>query len=1069
MLAISLFGGLRLAIDAHAWTFSALPKTTSLLGYLLLRRDRPVARDTVAFALWPDAPEAIARANLRRHLHDLRHALPPTPADAPWLASDRNAVQWNPRAPFWLDLAEFERLCTIPERLAEAATLYTGDLLPLVYDDWIFFERERFHDLHLTVLRRLLAQHRGLGQYDVAISYARQLAGLEPLREDFSRDLIALQYQAGDRSAALQEYARLARLLSTELGVTPVPETVALYERIRSGAEPSASTVAPAVPPAPHAIPPLEPASTFGGFLRYLRIRTGLTQRELAVRVGYSEAQISRLEQDRRHPPRAVLLAKFVPALGIQGDSEARARLLDLAGSVPVQQPEQPERAEPGESHGQTTSGAPALTAAARGFPAWLTSLVGRESELDEIARLLGASGVRLLTLFGPGGAGKTRLAAEAGSTLASHFADGAAFVNLASLASADFVAGAIAAALELAEAPGRDPEQALRTGLAAAELLLVLDNFEHLPAAAGLVHRLLVRCPRVKVLATSRELLHLGGEQAFVVSPLSVPDAANLPPLSTLAASPAVSLFVQRSRAVRQDFALTAQNASAVSAIVTRLDGLPLAIELAAARSRYLAPESLLARLSGAGEGGSRSLQMLSGGPADLPARHRTLHDTIAWSYALLEPDQQLLFLRLALFGDTFDLAGAAAVGRAAPGLSSDVEECVAALLDKSLIYRYPSVAGSSEVRFAMLATLREFALALLGSGPDLAAVRAAFVGFYAGLAERAAAGWRSPDQGRWLEWARVEEANLRQALAMSVGEASQPGLAGQGARILLGLDRFWRQMARITETRKWLGCALAHSPEFSAEERARLLTVDAFFAMLAGAPVSTVMELHEAARSLAREAGGDDLMIDVLEAYGTDATKARQNELAVGLVTEALALERARSGGMTMRVAVLTNILSTIYYNQGNLPDARAVLEEVLPFVRKHGTLQQLCAILTNVSNMARALGDFARDRECLAEVWALQAHAGDTMAQLHLLTSVAERAYMQGQAALGSRLHSATEAAAAQLGFVFPPAYQAEFDRYVAGLRESLGGEAFAAEWARGAGLTMPQAIELGLAER
>jgi non-specific serine/threonine protein kinase len=974
MLEIHLFGGLRVSLDAQPWRLTTLPRTLSLWGYLLLHRERPVARDTITYTLWPAAAETAARANLRRHLHDLRRALPLAPPGTPWVLAKRESLQWNPAAPFWLDVTEFELLSGPEDRLSEAVALYTGDLLPEINEDWAFTERERLRRLYFTDLHRLVTRHRERQEFAQAITLTQQLLAHDPLREDAVRDLIALHYAAGDRAAALQEYDRFKALLASELDVSPMSETVALYEMIRTVAGPdeavseSAHQSAAASAPAPDAPPSPSPPA----------------------------------------PP---------------------------AGERPSWH-----------------------------LPASLTSLVGREQELDRIGQLLASPTVRLLTLVGPGGAGKTRLAVQAASAAAGQFTDGVAFVNLAPLTTSDLVSSAIADTLGVREAPGQPIVQTLVEHLRARHLLLVLDNFEHLLPAVGLINDLLVACPGIKALVTSRETLRLRGEQVFNVPPLALPDLKRLPPIEALAQAPAVALFVQRSRAVRPDFVLTARNAAATAEIVVRLDGLPLAIELAAARSRYLSPEALLARLTDPTQ--HAALQLLTGGPRDLPARQQTLRATITWSYSLLQPAEQTLFLRLALFAGSFDLNAAEAVGGSLRGMAA--EDCVAALLDKSLLYCVEPTGEPGGARFAMLAVLREFALDLLAQSEDSEAARAAFVSHYRGLAVQAEVGWRSSDQGRWLDWVRAEEDNLRQALELSLSGDADAVLTSHGVTILLGLDRYWRQLARIIDTRRWIERGLAHGERLSLAYQARLLTMAGFYAMLAGVEVANVMGYHEQGLALARRVEDVGLMVDVLEMYGVDAVKAQLDDQAIALVSEAMALERMLSGGMSMRLAVLTNILATIYYNSKQFSRALVLLDEIVPFVRERGTVQQLCAMLNNVSNLARKLGDFERDRICLVEVWQLEQAHGDTMGELHLLSAVAERAHFQGRMELSARLHSAEQALARQLGFAFPPAYQVEFDAYVAELRSRLAPATFDAAWAAGAVLTIEDAIGLGLME-
>ncbi len=235
MLQIYLFGALRLVADGAPQVWRAPPKTLPLFAYLLLHRRQTLKRQRLAFTFWPDESEDAARSNLRRHLHDLRRALPAPPPTTPWLLTEADAVQWNPSAPFWLDVAEFECLSAAPATLAAAVPLYTGDLLPELYDDWIFFERERLQERFFTILAQLAARNEAQGDYQAAIGYAGHILRRDPLREETSRWLMALHYRAGDRNAALQEYRRLERCLQTELDLPPLPETKALYEAIASG------------------------------------------------------------------------------------------------------------------------------------------------------------------------------------------------------------------------------------------------------------------------------------------------------------------------------------------------------------------------------------------------------------------------------------------------------------------------------------------------------------------------------------------------------------------------------------------------------------------------------------------------------------------------------------------------------------------------------------------------------------------------------------------------------------------------------------------------------------------
>jgi len=455
----------------------------------------------------------------------------------------------------------------------------------------------------------------------------------------------------------------------------------------------------------------------------------------------------------------------------------------------------------------------------------------------------------------------------------------------------------------------------------------------------------------------------------------------------------------------------------------------------------------------------------MLTGGPRDLPARQQTLRNTIAWSYALLEPAEQAIFRRLALFAGSFDLDAVEAVCAADGGAGPDVLAGVEALLDKSLIRRAAPGPEADEMRFEMLAVVREFALELLEQDADRDHRRAGFVAYYAGLAEQAGDGWRSAAQNRWLRWLQVDEGNVRQALAWALADDAPADLTSTGVAILFNVDRYWRQMARITETRRLVDHGLAHA-ELSDTEQARLLTLAGFYGMLAGEDPAAVMGYHERALGLAQHVEDELLLIDVLESYGIDAAKARMNDKAKEVVGQAMLLERQRAGGMTQRLASQMNILATVHRDLWELDEALAIFEEVLAYTRVHGNTQQLAAILTNVANVARPLGDFDRDAACLREVWEIVRATGDTLGGLTLLSAVAERAHMQHRPALSVRLHSAELTLARQLGVVFPPAYQHEFDAYMAEAHARLDDAAFAAAWSAGEHTDVAEAVELGL---
>jgi predicted ATPase/DNA-binding CsgD family transcriptional regulator len=693
---------------------------------------------------------------------------------------------------------------------------------------------------------------------------------------------------------------------------------------------------------------------------------------------------------------------------------------------------------------------------------------LGRDVESATLAALLARPDVGLVTLTGTGGTGKTCLALHVATEVLGLFPDGVYFVNLAPLARVDVLPSAIADNLVVREVSGQPLPLTLREHLQPKKLLLVLDNFEHLLPAAVLVSDLLAVCPSLKVLATSREPLRLRGEQVFAVPPLGLPDLKSLPPVAVLLQVPAVALFVQRTQAVRPDFVLTARNAPVVAEIATRLDGLPLAIELAASRTRHMPPEALLARLSGKDAFHHSTLQVLTGGPRDLPERQQTLRAAIAWSLDLLEPAVQRLFSRVSIFLGDFCLDAAELICDIHGELGIDMLDGVTTLVDKSLLRRAESSQGEGQPRFSMLTVIREAGLELLAQDANLTQLHQRFVDHYADLARQAGLAWYSSEQPGWVSWLKTEEDNVRQALSWSLNEAAIPAMATRGADIVLGLDRYWRQWARIAEARRWIDCGLVHQDQVSPDARARLLTRAGFFAMLGGSTLATVIDYHEAALTIARYLENNDLVVDTLEHYGIDAVKAGQIDTAKGLIAEALTLERGLAAGVSPRLVSLMNVMATIHYDLEEYAQGLALLDEALPYVRLQGSTQQLTVLLINIGNFARRLGDYARDALCQRAAWELLRSEDDTMKQLALLSGVAERAYQLQRPELSVRLLSAMQALSRRADFIFPPNYQHEFDANVADLRQQLGDATFTAAWSAGESLSIAEAIEQGLTD-
>jgi predicted ATPase/class 3 adenylate cyclase len=443
-------------------------------------------------------------------------------------------------------------------------------------------------------------------------------------------------------------------------------------------------------------------------------------------------------------------------------------------------------------------------------LPVQLTSFVGRREELDQVKDIVREH--RLVTLTGPGGTGKSRLAIQAATELLPELEDGAFFVGLAPIYDPGLVMPTVAQALALPEQTQRPPIESVVEYLKTLDILLVLDNFEQVAEAADQVGQVLTMTERVRVLVTSREPLGLSGEHEYPVPPLDMPDVDHLPPLDALSQYESVRLFVERATAVKPGFAVTNENAPAVAEICARLDGLPLAIELAAARIKILEPQAMLDRLE-------HALTFLTTGARDLPARQRTLRDAIAWSYELLTESEARLFARMSVFVGGFGLDAAEEICNPDVELGMDTLEGVASLANKSLLRHMDT--GPEEPRFFMLETIREFASERLAESPDAAETAARHLAYYLALAERAAPQLTGSDQVRWLERLTEEHDNFRAALTW----AEQDGEVDPALRLGGYLWRFWQMRGHLREARERLDRLLSLPGSVDKDARARAL----------------------------------------------------------------------------------------------------------------------------------------------------------------------------------------------------------------------------------------------------
>src|SRR4051812_13486325 len=574
---------------------------------------------------------------------------------------------------------------------------------------------------------------------------------------------------------------------------------------------------------------------------------------------------------------------------------------------------------------------------------AGLIPLVGRERERAEICQLLRAPSVRLLTLTGPGGIGKTRLGSQVVTDLAGEFGDGVCFVSLGALVDPALVGPAIAERLDLRERGDSPVLDQLAAFLWSRRLLLLLDNFEHLLPAVSLVAQLLAECPLLKVLATSRASLRISGEHEFAVAPLELPAPELGDDHEAIAASPAVELFARRARASRPDFRLTPENAGVVAQICARLDALPLAIELAAVWIKLLSPEELLGRLD-------RPLELLTHGPRDLPERQQELRTTIGWSYRLLGADERRLLRGLAVFAGGCSLEQAEEVLGATHPSSIDVLDGLVSLVDHCLVQRTQTPEGRT--RLEMLATIREFALAEMDASADADTVRAAHARYYIRLAEDAERR-PGPTQELWAERIALDHANLRAALRWSLDHAQ----AEAAVRLCNGLWRFWLIRGHLREGGRWLDQALTAYGGHDTPARARALVGAAMVASYLEED-GRAAELLDESIAMSRRLDDREGLALALTGRGLVARKVGDLAAARALYREALAGGPA-GGHVGYAVPGALQGLGWLAFWEGNEDEARGFFSESLTTLEELGDRQQAAGSLLGLAQLASRRG--------------------------------------------------------------------------------------------------------------
>ncbi len=694
------------------------------------------------------------------------------------------------------------------------------------------------------------------------------------------------------------------------------------------------------------------------------------------------------------------------------------------------------------------TSPSPGITPE-NNLPAQITSFIGRVHEIEEITHLLRTA--RLITLTGPGGSGKTRLALQAAIGVLERFEDGVFLVNLAPISDPQLVPSTIAQVLGIRETAGQQLIETIKIYLLKKRTLLLLDNFEQILDAAPLVGEFLSASPGFKIMVTSREALHVYGEQEYPVPPLPVPDLDRIEPLGILSQNESVLLFQQRAKAVKPGFEITSENAPTIAEICVRLDGLPLAIELAAARSKLLSPEMIRSRLE-------NRLATLTIGSRDVHPRLQTLRGTLDWSYDLLDDGERTLFGRLSVFQGGRTIESVEAV--CAPGLSIEVLDGLESLLNKNLLFQKEGPQG--EPRFYMLETIHEYADEKLEGSGEAEDLHNRHAHYFAGLAVQAEPELFAARQGYWTARLRCEHDNLRAALAWSLDGAD----VSLGSQIISALREFWYGEGFIAEGLRWTERALARADDIPPGIRATVFNAAGHLAFAQG-DYEAGKGYHRQALALSQESG--DVvgrawsLIFLASNMGAFPGEAEEG---VRLCEEGLALFRELDDmhGVTRAL----NILGELARLVGDYERAEDAYEECRALSLQRGDKQRAAIVMGNLSYVAMHQGDYLRAAAFLREGLTMMVELNYKYYFGLSKAMLAGPVGASGQPELAARLFGASESILQDLGASLQPADKIEIDRYQDDVRAQLDERTFEKAWAEGRAMSLEDAVALALDE-
>ena len=993
IINIKLLGGFHLHYQGEVVDTINTTRLQSLLAYLVLHKNEPVSRQHLAFLFWPDTSEAQARTNLRNLLYKLRSAFPDANR---YIYTDKHMLQWQPSEHFALDVDEFTRLAsqsTSIQDLEAAVEIYSGDLVPDCYDEWIQSLRESLRQTYLTSLEKLLILLTESKQQDDAIYYSQILLRCDPTHEETYRNLMRFYAQRGDRAGVARIYKTCVTVLDRELDVKPSLATEEAYQK-------------------------------------WITYDTDWT--------AYSQIT---------------------------------------------------------EIHSQGYS--------IHNLPASITSFIGRERELEQVTVLL--SDHRLVTLIGPGGIGKTRLALASAMEILSRYRDGIFLVDLAPTNDPGMITLAISDALQANDEIRASGIDGVINHLSDQSLLLILDNCEHLTKDVGDITLTLLRaCPYIRILITSREALNVYGETVWRVPALPTPRQlekwnieASGDDFQELQVNESVKLFIERAVSTLPTFTTTSEILLAIGEICHRLEGIPLAIEMAAARVKTLSVQQIFQRLDNV-------FDLLKHPAIGAFPRHGTMEAVMEWSYALLVPTERNLFMRLSAFSGDFSLQAAEKVCAGQGIQEAEILDLLASLIDKSLVETLPTV---PETRFKLHEVARQFAQQRLRTHEPSLNWQNRHLDYFLVLTEEAEPKLRTGEQLEWLNRLEIEQENLRAALrwALDKENAFKNQHVEAAARMVSALWLFWFIRGRFSEGRRWAEQALAslnHTGNTSLVLGKVLYTAASFCLFQGEYPRAN--ELSQ--RSLTISKTLKDIFGEVVSYHHLGLIAKNQGELVqaeihlsegyksanylgdpwlISMLAEDLAhlaiakshpedalkqfqlsLDIARKVGDTFTILYnLTNI-AELALQQGDFQQAVMLTEESLSLSRVIGEMRGISFALERLGRIAVQEGKYQRADELLKQSLEIIWGTRDRETTISYLVHLADNASQQEKFEFAARLLAACEAALSSFPNGFRWSEQAIFDRLVENIRTQLELGVFTAAWTLGRLMNLEQVVSYAL---